>query len=216
MSFYLLAVSFTMEFLRDTTTDLPRIEDVHLPAIDGITVCLWLKVNRQIFWRTAMSYVTQQLPKDNDLGVWIIGNTIRIYMRNNIRTVLRNFPINSWVHFCWVWDSNGSWDTYVNGTLRETGSSDSPSFRGTFPKTNGYVLLGQDTDPVDSVDVINDPGQTFLGEITELYLYQQKLPAEEVKAAFNHTAPRNHLVAEWESFKCQANGNDVIEGPSPF
>lgn len=209
-----------MEFLNDTTTDLPIIQNVSFPATDGISICFWFLVNKyRDHYNAVVNYVSNELTKDNDLGVWLNQKEIRIYVRAGDQVVLPHHQLNSWNHFCWTWKSSGRWNAFINGTLLMSNVSSNINWKGRYPKTSGYVLLGQDTDPDrynGDEDVINDPNQTFLGEITELYIYHTNLTADEVKSIFNHAPIKRNLVTRWEEFKGKANGKEVVEKPSPF
>lgn len=162
-----------------------------------------------------MTYVTDDLG-ENDFAVWFDIKRMYVYKRDTITYVLDEHPVNTWIHFCWIWDSTGNWMTYINGTAHQSNTAQGAEFKKKFQATKGYLLLGQDTDLVNSEELIDDVEQMFVGKITEFYIYHVKLTAEDVSSAFTHSPMKENIVVGWQMFVGKANSTDIVELESPF
>ncbi|XP_026572125.1 mucosal pentraxin-like [Pseudonaja textilis] len=109
----------------------------------------------------------------------------------------------SWESICMTWDSaTGILQLWLNGQrLPRKGVA-----KGYEVKVDLVVMLGQEQ---DSYGGTFDADQCFVGEIAEVYLWDNVLPAEQIRNIQQHTTPAP-LVA-WTSLKFEIQGYVLME-----
>ena len=75
----------------------------------------------------------------------------------------------------------------------------------------GFVL-GQDVDG----STVDNTQESFRGQITKLYIYNDVLTDEEIKACYEHREPMDGRIVWWEEFQgLSTSNNDVQETNYP-
>lgn len=209
-------VHFAIDFRKPTIKGVPELRRIVFPETDQLSVCFWYKLaDVRQKWLSAFMYTSVEIPGSNDFMIWFTRDQIHATMRSSGQTILKEpLSINTWTHFCWVWDSSGRWKTYLSGKIVNAGYvASKKTFKGKFQETHGNFLLGQDKDD----DAINEPKQMFRGEITQLFLYHKKLTSDEVRAAYEKRPPTQNVTVGWWQFKNKSvNGTNIVETKYPF
>ncbi|XP_034280231.1 mucosal pentraxin-like [Pantherophis guttatus] len=108
-----------------------------------------------------------------------------------------------WESICTTWDSaSGIVQLWLNGQrLPRKGAA-----KGYQVKTDLVMMLGQEQ---DSYGGSFNSDESFVGEIAEVYLWDNVLPAEQIRNMQKHTTPAP-LVA-WTSMKFEIQGYVLTE-----
>jgi len=114
-----------------------------------------------------------------------------------------------WHLICTSWESKaGSWKVYKDGALQASGSG---LKRGHVIKTNGILILGQEQ---DSFGGRFEASQSYIGELTDLNIWNRVLPASEIsKLSKSYHGGRGN-VKKWSDFKVGIRGNVRVVSPS--
>ncbi|XP_064120498.1 uncharacterized protein LOC135225168 isoform X2 [Macrobrachium nipponense] len=165
-----------------------------------ISVCLWLKVH---YFRQTTSYAFSYATSDadhNELNFGFQYNQILIsvagkYIYGKKDTI---YIPDTWYHVCFVVSSENRTGTfYINGDSHSLYKFN----RNYYIRTNGSLVLGQETDKIDGG---YQALQSFSGAITGFNLYSRPLSATEVSrlSLCSADAEEGDLVAwskaEWE------------------
>ncbi|XP_066961634.1 uncharacterized protein [Macrobrachium rosenbergii] len=175
------------------------ISDEGDAVLSDISVCLWLKVH---YFKQTTSYAFSYATSDadhNELNFGIQYNQILItvggrYVYGKKDTIYIPY---TWYHVCFVVNSENRTETfYINGDIHSV-----HRFRRNDIRTNGSLVLGQETDKIDGG---YQALQSFSGAITGFNLYSRPLSATEVSRLFlcSPEVEEGDLVAwskaEWE------------------
>ena len=115
----------------------------------------------------------------------------------------------SWHHICTSWENKaGSWKAYKDGALKSSGSG----FKtGHVTKTNGILIIGQEQ---DSFGGGFDANQNYLGELTDLNIWNRVLSASEITKLSKSCHGGRGNVKKWSDFKVGMRGNVRVISPS--
>lgn len=95
-------------------------------------------------------------------------------------------------HVCLVWNSSKK-IFYVNGV-----------FDNNYGRVDGKLIanrfvVGNDLDPINDICVVNDPSQSFRGEISNLNIWNRVLNVNEIGNVYsNGYVPKDNLAVSWE------------------
>ena len=114
-----------------------------------------------------------------------------------------------WHQICTSWENKvGSWKTYKDGALQSSGSG---LKRGYVIKTNGILIVGQEQ---DSFGGRFDASQSFIGELTDLNIWNRVLSASEISKLSKLCHGGRGNVKKWSDFKVGIRGNVRVVSPS--
>ncbi|XP_055037870.2 C-reactive protein-like [Misgurnus anguillicaudatus] len=129
----------------------------------------------------------------DELNVWIETNrTISLYVSSSSKGVRFNLPsLTFGTHLCFTWSSStGLTAAWMNGqrTIYQRYR------KGHTIRPGGTVLLGQDPE-----SFLGDFGaeQSFVGEITDVNLWDEVLTANEIKGLYSHSTVKVPNVINW-------------------
>ncbi|KAL8184366.1 UNVERIFIED_CONTAM: hypothetical protein K2H54_015222 [Gekko kuhli] len=220
-SFLLVLVSslgsLALEDLREKTFIFPEASStghvVFRPArqqpLTNFTVCLrsYTDLSRA---HSLFSYATRK--DDNELLIFKpTSNQISFYVGGSFVTfsVADNpVPKPLWEHICVRWESaTGIAELWLNGvSLPRKGMK-----RGYTISPEASIVLGQEQDSFGGGFDIN---QSFVGEITDVYMWDRVLSAAEVLLIQYGGHPSDPLI-DWQSLNYEIKGYVVVK-PSRF
>ncbi|XP_067233409.1 C-reactive protein-like [Chanodichthys erythropterus] len=146
---------------------------------------------------------------DDELNMWREKDgRVSFYIQStNDAAFFRLPPLSTFqTHLCVTWDSaTGLSAMWVNGErslfqLYRKGHSVRPG---------GTVLLGQDCDKyVGGFDA----EQSFVGEITDVKMWNYVLPGSQIKAVYSNQEPYvpKGNVFDWNTIKYETRGNVIV------
>ncbi|XP_073720404.1 C-reactive protein-like [Misgurnus anguillicaudatus] len=131
----------------------------------------------------------------DELNVWIEKDgTISLYLGGSSKGVRFNLPpLNLLTHLCFTWSSStGLTAAWMNGqrTIYQRYR------KGHTIRPGGTVMLGQDYDKVSDKF---DAEQSFVGEITDVNLWDEVLTAKEIKGLYSHNTVKVPNVIDWRT-----------------
>ena len=114
-----------------------------------------------------------------------------------------------WHHICVSWENKaGSWEIYKDGVLQDSGSGLKTGYR---IQTYGILTIGQDQ---DSLGGDFDASQSYVGELTDLNMWNKVLNASEVNNLSNSCNGGRGNVKKWSDFKVGIRGDVRVVSPS--
>ncbi|KAL0983658.1 hypothetical protein UPYG_G00130890 [Umbra pygmaea] len=145
--------------------------------------------------------------KNGPFNVWVAQNHVSFYGMNN--------ELNSWNSLCATWDSRtGIGQLWLNGkpSNRKSVSPGSTSLTGDLS-----IVLGQEQ---DSYEGSFDTKQSFVGSITDVYMWDTVLPSKNIQYYMHNeiyrpteydsmSKPGN--VLNWVSLDFTTHGSVVVE-----
>ncbi|ROI16455.1 Pentraxin fusion protein [Anabarilius grahami] len=147
-------------------------------------------------------------PQYDELNVWREKGQVSLYLRSSSEAAFFHLPPLSifQTHLCVTWDSETGLSAFwVDGRrslfqLYRKGHSVRPG---------GTVLLGQDPDKYLGAF---DAEQSFIGEITDVKMWDHVLSGSQIKAVYSKKEPyvRKGNVFDWNTIKYETNGNVLV------
>jgi len=114
-----------------------------------------------------------------------------------------------WHHICASWESKaGSWKIYKDGVSQAKGSG---LKTGHVVNTNGILIIGQEQ---DSFGGGFDATQNYIGELTDLNMWDRVLDASEVSNLSKSCHGGRGNVKKWSDFKVGLRGDVRVISPS--
>ncbi|XP_018415276.1 PREDICTED: C-reactive protein [Nanorana parkeri] len=112
----------------------------------------------------------------------------------------------AWKHICATWDSTtGEFQLWVNGKLYPKRVLK----KGFTIQAQTSIVLGQDQDSFGGAFDIN---QSFVGEISDVHMWDYVLTPEEIEGVMSGHVKGNHI--NWNSLNYEIKGNVLIR-PKP-
>ncbi|KAM9114190.1 serum amyloid P-component-like [Pangshura tecta] len=179
----------------------PRLDK----PLQNISVCLRFGCNLTRAY-SLFSYTTKA--KDNDFLLFKPNSgELRLYVGGELVT----FKVpegrdtsTGWVHVCASWESaTGIAELWVNGSpLPRKGLK-----KGYSVSNQGVLVLGQEQDtPGGNFDI----NQSFVGEITDVYMWDTLLSPDDVSLAMNNKV-LPPLILDWKTLSYEIKDYVVIK-----
>ncbi|XP_044847719.1 serum amyloid P-component-like isoform X2 [Mauremys mutica] len=137
-------------------------------------------------------------PKPGELNLYVGGELVTFKVPEGRDTS------TGWVHVCASWESaTGIAELWVNGNpLPRKGLK-----KGYSVSNQGVLVLGQEQDtPGGNFDI----NQSFVGEITDVYMWDTLLSPDEVNLAMNNGV-LPHLILDWRTLSYETKDYVVIK-----
>ncbi|XP_053867412.1 serum amyloid P-component-like [Malaclemys terrapin pileata] len=179
----------------------PRLEQ----PLRNVSVCLRFGGDLTRAY-SLFSYATKAMdndfllfkPKPGELRLYVGGElvTFKVPERTDTST--------GWVHVCASWESaTGIAELWVNGSpLPRKGLK-----KGYSVSNQGVLVLGQEQDtPGGGFDI----NQSFVGEITDVYMWDALLSPDEVSLAMSNGV-LSHLILDWRTLSYETKDYVVIK-----
>nr|XP_055038397.1 C-reactive protein-like isoform X2 [Misgurnus anguillicaudatus] len=160
-------------------------------SLTAFTLCM--RVSTELQGKREVILFAYRTNDVDELNVWIERDgTISLHLSSSSEVVCFNLPpLNLLTHLCFTWSSStGLTAAWMNGqrTIYQRYR------KGHTIRPGGTVLLGQDPE-----SFLGDFGaeQSFVGEITDVNLWDEVLTANEIKGLYSHSTVKVPNVINW-------------------
>ncbi|KAA0705044.1 Pentraxin fusion protein [Triplophysa tibetana] len=194
-----------LQFLAKTDNAYVKIIPDKPLSLKAFTLCM--RVTAKLIRDREIILFAYRIPYDDEFNVWIERNgKISFYLRSSGNGVIFDLPSLSThqTHLCFTWESaTGLSAAWMDGCR----SAFQVYRKGHSIRPGGVVLIGQDTD----ADVGQfDAEQSFVGEITDVKLWDYVLPANQIKALYDRDEVQTANVFEWDTIKYEIYNNVLV------
>ncbi|MCI4374901.1 hypothetical protein PGIGA_G00011770 [Pangasianodon gigas] len=173
--------------------------------LQAFTLCM--RVATEIWGNRETILFAYRTQDADELNVWREKDgRLSLYLRSSKRGALFALPMLSTLstHLCVTWESStGTTTFWVDGHR----SLPKIYGRGHYVHPNGAVIIGQDP---DSYLGGFSKSQSFVGEITDLHMWDTVLRAGQIKKLYEkqYDAPTGNVL-NWNSLQYRVYGNVV-------
>ncbi|KAF4087713.1 hypothetical protein AMELA_G00073770 [Ameiurus melas] len=173
--------------------------------LQAFTLCM--RVATQIWEQRDIILFAYRTYQADELNVWREQNgRLSLYLRSSKDATFFTLPMLSALptHLCVTWESStGNTAFWVDGHR----SMLNIYRRGHIVQPNGAIIIGQDA---DSLLGKFDEKQSFVGEITDLHMWDSVLRACQIEQLYEkkYDAPSGNVL-NWNSLKYKIYGNVV-------
>ncbi|KAL9964700.1 hypothetical protein ACROYT_G028376 [Oculina patagonica] len=197
--------SFDLVLATGSKSDYIRHDD--LQVADAFTICFGLRTNDNTAdYRTVLSY--SSVSSDNEITIMRMSQ-MRLYVMNKYRSTTVSVNDGLWHHICVYWSSQrGRWGIYKDGVLADFGQGLMSDYA---LDNHGVLIIGQEQ---DSFGGRFDARQSFIGELTDLNIWNKVLDSEEMKLFSKSCHKGQGNVKKWSDFKTGIKGDVKIVSPS--
>ncbi|XP_032901408.1 C-reactive protein-like isoform X1 [Amblyraja radiata] len=190
-------------FPTKTATSFVKLNAADFSDLTAFTVCL-RAASEENHDYTLFSYATKK--SHNELLIWQKSNAQLDLYLGSVITGFSLPKMDAWLrHICVSWESqNGEITIWVNGrrSLRKVSS------KGGFVKNGGQFFLGQEQDTVGGKFDIK---QSFVGEITDVNMWDRALKPYEIKLISQGCYNIGGNLIDWGSTTFTTEGNVKIK-----
>ncbi|XP_063046977.1 mucosal pentraxin-like [Engraulis encrasicolus] len=170
----------------------------------SVTVCLRFITD---LTRTYSLFSMASRANNNDFLIFKLSAPGRFEMRTRgERAIFDGIPSeqNTWYSMCGTWDGNSRLvQLWTNGSP----STKKVGFQGTLDR-EPFIVLGQEQ---DSVGGKFDAGQSFVGMITDVHMYNYVLSPCEIQAFTNDLNFTPGNVINWRALEFISTGTVVLD-----
>ncbi|ROI16452.1 Pentraxin fusion protein [Anabarilius grahami] len=177
-------------------------------SLSAFTLCM--RVATELQGEREVILFAYRTPQYDELNVWREEGQVSLYLRSSFEAAFFHLPpLSSFhTHLCVTWDSETGLSAFwVDGRrslfqLYRKGHSVRPG---------GTVLLGQDPDKYLGAF---DAEQSFIGEITDVKMWDHVLSGSQIKAVYSNQEPYvpKGNVFDWNTIKYEIIDNvHVVE-----
>ncbi|XP_078367062.1 neuronal pentraxin-2-like isoform X1 [Oculina patagonica] len=203
-----VAPAYALLFPRKGTSDYVITRG--MPSLKAVTVCLWMKTADTGNYGTPLSYaVTGSRGSDNELNLLDYGNFW--FSVGNAGSGYTSVSANDgkWHHICATWENTaGSWNLFKDGKVAASGKG---LKTGHVIRGGGALVLGQEQ---DSVGGTFDAGQSFIGEMTGVNIWDRAINDTEIMRMSQSCLTGVGNVFQWSDLKAHLKGAVKIIPPS--
>ncbi|XP_019624991.1 PREDICTED: uncharacterized protein LOC109470470 isoform X5 [Branchiostoma belcheri] len=175
--------------------DYARMETTLSGDLTSFTLCVHMRSNMAS--SNQISLVSYALSQHNNELLLFVNGGFQLYIQSDIRMADPPVWDGEWHTVCTTWRSrDGAWQFYVDGDLTASGSG----FRvGGRVRRGGTWILGQDQDRVGGGF---EASQSFIGELSEVNLWDRVLSSAEIAADCSY----HGNVIDWETTNIRVFG----------
>uniref|UniRef100_A0A672GJ48 Neuronal pentraxin-2-like n=1 Tax=Salarias fasciatus TaxID=181472 RepID=A0A672GJ48_SALFA len=178
-----------------------------LPEMYAFTLCMWIKSSASPGIGTPFSYGVPGQANEIVLIEWG-NNPIELLINDKVAQLPIEVRDGKWHHICIAWTTrDGQWDAYQDGEKLGTGDN----LAAWHPiKPGGVIILGQEQDVVGGRF---DAGQAFVGELSQVNVWDRVLRPAEVRAMANCSAYMAGNVVSWLASNVEVFGRGAFKRP---
>ncbi|XP_077326954.1 C-reactive protein-like [Lithobates pipiens] len=169
-------------------------------SLQNVTICLrsYTELNREYsLFSMAASGV------DNAVLICTRSPNVLIHVLQEERTFKIDPETLAWKHTCVTWDSaTGVIQLWVNGKLYPRNVAK----KGFIITDEASIILGQDQDTFGGKF---DIGQSFVGEISDVHMWDYTLTPDEIKGVMSGHIKGNYI--NWNSLNYDIKGNVLVQ-----
>ncbi|XP_048030446.1 pentraxin fusion protein-like [Megalobrama amblycephala] len=193
-------------FPTKTNTSFVELTPEKPLSLSAFTLCM--RVATEIQGEREIILFAYRTPQYDELNVWREQGQVSLYLRSSSDAAFFHLPPLSTfqTHLCVTWDSETGLSAFwVDGRrsvyqLYRKGHSVRPG---------GTVLLGQDPDICVGAF---DAEQCFMGEITDVKMWDHVLSGSQIKAVYSNQEPNvpKGNVFDWNTIQYETIGNVLV------
>ncbi|CAL8381647.1 neuronal pentraxin-2b isoform X1 [Gadus morhua] len=178
-----------------------------LPEMYAFTLCMWVKSSASPGIGTPFSYGVPGQANEIVLIEWG-NNPIELLINDKVAQLPLAVRDGRWHHICVAWTTrDGQWEAYQDG--ESVGSGD--NLAAWHPiKPGGVIILGQEQDVVGGRF---DAGQAFVGELSQVNLWDRVLKPPEIRSMANCTTYLPGNVVSWLASNVEVFGRGAFKRP---
>ncbi|XP_008313341.1 neuronal pentraxin-2b isoform X2 [Cynoglossus semilaevis] len=178
-----------------------------LPEMYAFTLCMWIKSSATPGIGTPFSYGVPGQANEIVLIEWG-NNPIELLINDRVAQLPLEVRDGKWHHICISWTTrDGQWEAYQNG--EKLGSGD--NLAAWHPiKSGGVIILGQEQDVVGGRF---DAGQAFVGELSQVNIWDRVLKPTEIQSMANCSSYMPGNVVSWLSSNVEVFGRGAFKRP---
>ncbi|KAM3859493.1 neuronal pentraxin-2b [Diretmus argenteus] len=178
-----------------------------LPEMYAFTLCMWIKSSASPGIGTPFSYGVPGQANEIVLIEWG-NNPIELLINDKVAELPLSVRDGRWHHICITWTTrDGQWEAYQDGEKLGTGDS----LAAWHPiKPGGVIILGQEQDAVGGRF---DAGQAFVGELSQVNIWDRVLKPVEIQSMANCTAYTPGNVVSWLASSVEVFGRGAFKRP---
>ncbi|KAM4623959.1 neuronal pentraxin-2b [Polymixia lowei] len=178
-----------------------------LPEMYAFTLCMWVKSSASPGIGTPFSYGVPGQANEIVLIEWG-NNPIELLINDKVAQLPLSVRDGRWHHVCIAWTTrDGQWEAYQDG--ERLGSGD--NLAAWHPiKPGGVIILGQEQDVVGGRF---DAGQAFVGELSQVNIWDRVLKPVEIQTMANCTAYVPGNVISWLANDVEVFGRGAFKRP---
>ncbi|XP_037318712.2 neuronal pentraxin-2b [Pungitius pungitius] len=178
-----------------------------LPEMYAFTLCMWIKSSASPGIGTPFSYGVPGQANEIVLIEWG-NNPIELLINDKVAQLPLEVRDGRWHHICISWTTrDGQWDAYQDGKKLGTGDN----LAAWHPiKPGGVIILGQEQDVVGGRF---DAGQAFVGELSQVNIWDRVLKPAEVQSMANCSAYVPGNVISWLASNVEVFGRGAFKRP---
>ncbi|KAM6898502.1 neuronal pentraxin-2b [Lycodopsis pacificus] len=178
-----------------------------LPEMYAFTLCMWIKSSASPGIGTPFSYGVPGQANEIVLIEWG-NNPIELLINDKVAQLPLEVRDGRWHHICISWTTrDGQWDAYQDGGKLGTGDN----LAAWHPiKPGGVIILGQEQDVVGGRF---DAGQAFVGELSQVNIWDRVLKPAEIQSMANCSAYIPGNVISWLATNVEVFGRGAFKRP---
>ncbi|XP_029312237.1 neuronal pentraxin-2b isoform X2 [Cottoperca gobio] len=178
-----------------------------LPEMYAFTLCMWIKSSASPGIGTPFSYGVPGQANEIVLIEWG-NNPIELLINDKVAQLPLEVRDGKWHHICIAWTTrDGQWDAYQDGG--KLGSGD--NLAAWHPiKPGGVIILGQEQDVVGGRF---DAGQAFVGELSQVNMWDRVLKPVEIQSMANCSSYVAGNVISWLATNVEVFGRGAFKRP---
>ncbi|XP_005721764.1 neuronal pentraxin-2b [Pundamilia nyererei] len=178
-----------------------------LPEMYAFTLCMWIKSSASPGIGTPFSYGVPGQANEIVLIEWG-NNPIELLINDKVAQLPLEVRDGRWHHICISWTTrDGQWEAYQDG--EKLGAGD--NLAAWHPiKPGGVIILGQEQDVVGGRF---DAGQAFVGELSQVNIWDRVLKPVEIQSMANCTSYVPGNVVSWLASNVEVFGRGAFKRP---
>lgn len=178
-----------------------------LPEMYAFTLCMWIKSSASPGIGTPFSYGVPGQANEIVLIEWG-NNPIELLINDKVAQLPIEVRDGRWHHICVSWTTrDGQWDAYQDGEKLGTGDN----LAAWHPiKPGGVIILGQEQDVVGGRF---DAGQAFVGELSQVNIWDRVLKPSEIQSMANCSTYLPGNVVPWLASNVEVFGRGAFKRP---
>ncbi|XP_069011443.1 neuronal pentraxin-2b [Embiotoca jacksoni] len=178
-----------------------------LPEMYAFTLCMWIKSSASPGIGTPFSYGVPGQANEIVLIEWG-NNPIELLINDKVAQLPLEVRDGRWHHICIAWTTrDGQWEAYQDGDKLGIGDN----LAAWHPiKPGGVIILGQEQDVVGGRF---DAGQAFVGELSQVNIWDRVLKPVEIQSMANCSSYIPGNVISWLASNVEVFGRGAFKRP---
>ncbi|XP_077595802.1 neuronal pentraxin-2b [Stigmatopora nigra] len=178
-----------------------------LPEMYAFTLCMWIKSRATPGIGTPFSYGVPGQANEIVLIEWG-NNPMELLINDKVAQLPLDVRDGRWHHICISWTTrDGQWEAFQDGEKQGGGDN----LAAWHPiKPGGVIILGQEQDVVGGRF---DAGQAFVGELSQVNVWDRLLKPAEIQSMANCTSYLPGNVISWLAANVEVFGRGAFKRP---